>query len=58
MATEETPPPESAPARAFDDAYQGEVRDKLKALCDELETVEGTATVRRCLTDALRYLPA
>jgi hypothetical protein len=60
---EETPPetpPENPPAtaRSFDEAYQTEVRDKLKGLSEELESVEGTASVRRSLAEALRFLPA
>jgi hypothetical protein len=57
MAEQETAP-EPTMQRAFDEAYQTEVAEKLRALIEELDAVEDTASVRRSLNEALRHLPA
>lgn len=55
---DEDPTPEPAPEpRVWDDAYQADVGARVRALRDELQTVDGAAAVVRDLETVLRRLP-
>lgn len=57
MADEQQDPQQTT-TRVWDDTYQKDVADRIRALRDELAPVDGTAIVRRDLESALRGLPA